>query len=40
MIEKSYSATIGDHSDAQTRRALLDMGKPADANVVPLVRKG
>ena len=26
MIEKSYSATIGDHCDALYRNALLDLG--------------
>jgi integrase len=35
MIEKSYSATIGDHSDALHRAALLDLGT-AEGNVVPL----
>ena len=40
MIEKSYSATIGDHSDALHRAALLDLGTPADDKVVPLARKG
>jgi hypothetical protein len=34
MIEKSYSASIGDHSDALLRRALLDMDGPA--KVVPI----
>jgi hypothetical protein len=36
MIEKSYSATIGDHSDALHRAALLDLGVPVESNVVPL----
>ena len=36
MIEKSYSATIGDHSDALHRAALLDLGTPVEGNVVPL----
>ena len=36
MIEKSYSASIGDHSDALHRAALLDLGAPAGGNVVPL----
>jgi integrase len=36
MIEKSYSATIGDHSDALHRAALLDLGAPAAANIVRL----
>jgi integrase len=36
MIEKSYSATIGDHSDALFRNALLDLGKPGEDKVVAL----
>jgi integrase len=40
MIEKSYSATIGDHSDALHRAALLDLGTPADDKIVTLARKG
>ena len=40
MIEKSYSATIGDHSDALYRNALLDLGDGRDDKVVPLARKG
>ena len=36
MIEKSYSALIGDHSDALHRAALLDLGTPVESNVVPL----
>jgi integrase len=36
MIEKSYSATIGDHSDALYRNALLDLGGRDDGKVVPL----
>jgi integrase len=40
MIEKSYSATIGDHSDALHRAALLDLGTPVGDKVVPLARKG
>jgi integrase len=36
MIEKSYSATIGDHSDALHRAALLDLGAPVESNVVTL----
>jgi integrase len=39
MIEKSYSATIGDHSDALHRAALLDLGAPVGVNVVPLTSK-
>jgi hypothetical protein len=38
MIEKTYSKYIGDHADALTRPALLDLSKPAVANVVPLAR--
>ena len=34
MIEKSYSATIGDHSDALYRNALLDLGGRGDDKVV------
>jgi hypothetical protein len=37
MIEKTYSKHIGDHADAVTRPALLDLSPPASANVVPLV---
>jgi integrase len=40
MIEKTYSASIADHSDTQVRRSLIDMGQPADDKVVPLARKG
>jgi integrase len=40
MIEKSYSATIGDHSDALHRAALLDLGGRDDDKVVPLARNG
>jgi integrase len=39
MIEKSYSALISDHSDALHRAALLDLGSPAEDNVVPLVKR-
>jgi integrase len=39
MIEKSYSATIGDHSDALHRAALLDLGAPPSDNIVPLVKR-
>jgi integrase len=39
MIEKSYSATIGDHSDALHRAALLDLGAPVEGNVVPLAKR-
>jgi integrase len=34
MIEKTYSASIGDHSDAVLRRALLDIDGPV--KVVPI----
>ena len=34
MIEKTYSKYIGDHSDAITRRALLDLTEPLGGNVV------
>jgi integrase len=40
MIEKSYSATIGDHSDTLYRKGLLDLGGRDDDKVVPLARKG
>lgn len=37
MLERTYSKFIGEHSDALTRRALLDLGKRAPAgNVVSL----
>jgi hypothetical protein len=37
MIEKTYSSSIGDHSDALYRRAMPDFGAPvADDNVVPI----
>jgi hypothetical protein len=41
MLEKTYSRhIIGDPSDAITRRALLDLGKPpAGPNVVPIGAK-
>jgi hypothetical protein len=39
MIERSYSTTIGDHSDTLHRAALLDLGEPADDKVVPLVKR-
>jgi integrase len=38
MLEKTYSRYIGDHSDALSRRVLLDTGRPAADNVVPLPR--
>jgi integrase len=37
QIEKTYSAYIGDVSDAVTRRALLDTAQPAAGNVVALL---
>jgi integrase len=40
MIEKSYSSSIGDHSDALHRAAMLDLGGPSGDNVVPMARKG
>jgi integrase len=36
MLEKTYSAFIGDVSDAVTRRTLLDTAQPASGNVVAL----
>jgi hypothetical protein len=36
QIEKTYSAYIGDVSDAVTRRALLDTAHPVAGNVVAL----
>jgi integrase len=36
MIERTYSKFISDHSDALTRRALLDADQPTSDNVVPL----
>jgi integrase len=35
MLEKTYSRYIGDHSDALSRRVLLDTERPANHNVVP-----
>jgi integrase len=40
MIEANYSRYIADHSDAVSRRAVLDISRPAGANVVPLGRRG
>jgi integrase len=37
QIEKTYSAYIGDVSDAVTRRALLDTAQPAAGSVVALL---
>jgi hypothetical protein len=36
MIERTYSKFIADHSDAVSRRALLDTTRPIGKNVVPL----
>ena len=36
MIERTYSKFIADHSDAVSRRALLDTTRPIGNNVVPL----
>jgi integrase len=36
MIERTYSAHIGDHSDELARRALLDVGSTPGGNVVPI----
>jgi integrase len=36
MLEKTYSKYITDHTDALVRRTLLDLSRPATANVVPL----
>ena len=36
MIERTYSRYIGDHADALSRVALLDLAKPSDGNVVPI----
>ena len=36
MIERTYSKFIADHSDAVSRRALLDTTRPTGKNVVPL----
>ena len=39
MIEKTYSKYIGDHTDAVTRAALLDLSQPTlTADIVPLAR--
>jgi integrase len=35
MIEKTYSRHIADVSDVPLRRAMLDVGAPTDANVIP-----
>jgi integrase len=39
MIEKTYAAYIADHSDTLFRRSLLDLGSPAEGNVVPLAKR-
>jgi integrase len=36
MIEANYSRYIAEHTDEIARRALLDVSKPATANVIPL----
>ena len=36
QLERVYSAFISDHSDAVSRKGLLDTGRPAEDNVVPL----
>lgn len=40
MIEKTYSASISEHSDALFRSALIDTAQPAGTNVVPLKARG
>jgi hypothetical protein len=40
MIERTYSKHIGDHADALTRPAVLDLSKSTAGNVVPLTREG
>jgi integrase len=39
MLEATYSASIGDHSDALYRKALPDFGAPDDVKVVPIGRR-
>jgi integrase len=39
MLEVTYSASIGDHSDALYRKALPDFGAPDDVKVVPIGRR-
>jgi site-specific recombinase XerD len=39
MLERNYSASISDHADALTRRALLDLTPPRGSKVIPLGRK-
>jgi integrase len=39
MIEKTYSRHIADVSDVPLRRAMLDVGAPAEANVIALRRE-
>jgi integrase len=36
MLERTYSKHITDHTDALARRALLQIGQPTDAKVIPL----
>jgi hypothetical protein len=38
MLERTYSRHIADVADSATRGTLLDLGKPAPDNVVPLPR--
>jgi hypothetical protein len=40
MIERNYSALIGEHTDAIVRAALLDTETANVANVVPLRQPG
>jgi hypothetical protein len=40
MIERNYSAHITHYTDEIARTALLDTAQPADANVIPIARKG
>jgi integrase len=37
MIERTYSAHIGDHSDELARRALLDLGSALSGNLVSIL---
>ncbi len=36
MLERTYSQYIGDHSDAISRRALLDTARPTAGNIASL----
>jgi integrase len=40
MLERTYSKYIGDHSDALTRRAILDPAAPSADNVMPVAGGG